>query len=255
MRDRKLLLFGGTSEEHALLRALAPHPLEITLCVAGEYGRALLPAESKKLKIRAGRLTAEEMIAMISREDFFCIVDATHPYAVVASANIKKAAAMTRRPYLRLLRGKSETGEGIIVPSIREAAEMVGKLHGAALITTGSKELAAFTQVPHFKKRLYLRVLPAVESIRACFALGFPASRIIAMQGPFSKELNMALMRQFGIRILVSKESGRAGGFPEKREAARELGVQLIVLRRPDEEGFSITEIVPQILALLEEKR
>ena len=132
---------------------------------------------------------------------------------------------------------------------------MIGKLSGAALITTGSKELAAFTQIPDYKERLYLRVLPAVGSIQTCLAFGFPAKRIIAMQGPFSKELNVALMRQFAIKILVTKESGREGGFPEKREAARELGVQLIVLRRPEEEGFSMTEIVPRILALVEKKR
>lgn len=249
------MLFGGTSEQHVLLRTLASRGLAITVCVAGEYGRALLPAGNEKLKVRIGRLTAGQMIAMIQEKGFACIVDATHPYALAASANIKAAAAETRTPYLRLLREKNETGTGIIVPSLRGAAEMIGKLNGAALITTGSKELAAFTQIPDFKERIYLRVLPAVGSIQACLSLGFPAGRIIAMQGPFSKELNVALMRQFAIKILVTKESGREGGFPEKREAARELGVQLIVLRRPQEEGLLMTEIVPQILALMEEKR
>ncbi len=252
---KKLLLFGGTSEEHALLKALAAYPVAITLCVASEYGRALLPRENEKLAVCVGRLEAKQMIAMIHGEEFSCVVDATHPYATEVSANIKLAAAETKIPYLRLLREKSETGNSIIVPSIQAAAEMVGELNGAVLITTGSKELAAFTQVPDFKKRLYPRVLPTVESIQACLALGFTASHIIAMQGPFSKELNMALMQQFDIKILVTKDGGSAGGFPEKKEAARELGVQLIVLRRPEEEGFALNGIIPGILELLEEKR
>lgn len=252
---KKLLLFGGTSEEHALLKALAGYPVAITLCVASAYGRALLPGENEKLAVRVGRLEAKQMIAMIRREGFSCVVDATHPYATEVSTNIKAAAAETKIPYLRLLRKKSETGSGIIVPSSQAAAEMVGELNGAALITTGSKELVAFTQVPDFEQRLYPRVLPTVKSIQACLALGFSVSHIIAMQGPFSRELNMALMRQFDIKILVTKDGGRAGGFPEKKEAARELGVHLIVLRRPEEEGFSLNGIVSRIVELLEEKR
>ncbi|MGI5823653.1 MAG: precorrin-6A reductase [Dethiobacteria bacterium] len=248
---KKLLIFGGTSEGRRLLQALASYPVAVTLCVAGAYGHALLPVESEKLKICVGRLNAEQMAALTRRGNFSCIVDATHPYAAAVSVNIKEAAAATQVPYLRLLRKKSDTGAGIIVPSLRAAAELIGELQGMALITTGSKELTVFTKIPGFKERLYLRVLPAVESIRACLALGFPARHLIAMQGPFSRELNKALLQQFNIRILVTKDSGLAGGFPAKKEAARELGVQLIVLRRPQEAGLSYRETVAKILELL----
>lgn len=244
------MIFGGTSEGRKLLQVLAPYPVAVTLCVAGVYGRALLPAENEKLKICVGRLEAGQMADLACRGNFSCIVDATHPYATVASVNIRAAAAAAQVPYLRLLREKSETGAGILVPSLRAASELVGELQGKALITTGSKELTAFTKIPAFKKRLYLRVLPAIESIRACLALGFPARHLIAMQGPFSQGLNKAIMQQFNIKLLVTKDSGPAGGFPAKKEAARELGVQLIVLRRPQETGLSYRETVTKILSL-----
>ena len=113
---------------------------------------------------------------------------------------------------------------------------MVGKLSGAALITTGSKGLAAFTRIPDFARRLYPRVLPRIKSIQTCLDLGFAASRIIAMQGPFSKELNRELMRQFDIKILVTKESGSAGSFPKKAAA---VGCSAYCLAASTETGFS----------------
>lgn len=252
---KKLLLFGGTSEEHELLKVLAVYPIVITLCVVSEYGWALLPPESDKLSVRIGRMDAKQMMAMIREEGFSFVVDATHPYATEVSANIRAAASETNIPYLRLLREKSDTGNSIIVPSIQAAAEMLKELQGAALITTGSKELAVFTQVPAFEERLYLRVLPTVESIKACLTIGFAASHIIAMQGPFSKALNIALMQQFAIKTLVTKDGGKFGGFPEKLAAAKELDVDMIVISRPNEKGFTQTEIVQRLFELLEGER
>jgi precorrin-6x reductase len=124
---------------------------------------------------------------------------------------------------------------------------------GNILLTTGSKELTAFTEIPDYETRLYPRVLPAVESIEACLSLGFQASHIIALQGPFSKELNIALMRQFEIKAIVTKDGGKPGGFPEKLDAARELGAEVIVIRRPDEEGLSEDDVILELTKLLEE--
>ena len=103
------------------------------------------------------------------------------------------------------------------------------------LLATGAKELAAFA--PLDSARLYPRVLPTPEGIAACEAAGIPHRNIIAMQGPFSCQLNKALIEQFHIRYLVTKDGGAAGGFAEKAEAAAETGVQLVVLRRPEEVG------------------
>ncbi|HOB29530.1 MAG TPA: precorrin-6A reductase [Bacillota bacterium] len=249
---KKLLLFGGTSEERGLIEALALYPVAITLCVASDYGRARWPEEDERLSVYAGRIDAKQMAELIRREGFFCTIDATHPYAVEVSANIKAAAKETKIPYLRLLREKSKTGGSMVVSSVQAAAEILGELKGAALITTGSKELAAFTAVPDFKKRLYPRVLPTVESIERCLELGFPPGHIIAMQGPFSKELNIALMRQFEIKTMVTKDGGKYGGFPEKLAAAEQLGASLIVVRRPEEQGLTQGELIQKLSKLLE---
>ena len=97
------------------------------------------------------------------------------------------------------------------VASVKEAARRLEGRAGNVLITTGSKELKEYTEVPGYRERFYVRVLPTQESIDACVNLGFPERHLIAMHGPFTKELNVALMRQFHVRTLVTKDGGAIG--------------------------------------------
>lgn len=253
---KKILIFGGTSEEHGLIRALADYPAALTLCVASDYGAQLAQGENRNLTVRSGRLDVTQMTALIRREGYCAVVDATHPYAEVATQNIRKAAADTGIPYLRLRREESDISGAVLVRSAYEAAELLKTQVGNVLLTTGSKLLEPFTAVPDYQERLYPRILPTVESVEACLSLRFKPGNIIAMQGPFSKELNVAMMKQFNIKTLVTKDGGRPGGFPEKLEAARELGAALIVIGRPaeDGEGLSLADIKSRIAALLEEQ-
>ena len=112
---------------------------------------------------------------------------------------------------------------------------------GNVLLTTGAKELGAFSPS---HRAVLPRVLPTQEGIAACEAAGVPHRNIIAMQGPFSRALNEALIQQFEIRWLVTKDGGAAGGFAEKVQAAQSTGAQLVVLRRPPEQGQTAQEIL-----------
>lgn len=103
------------------------------------------------------------------------------------------------------------------------------------LITTGSKELAPYTQIPDFAARCYVRALPTVEALEKCQALGFRREHLILMQGPFSEEMNVAQLRYADAGYLVTKASGETGGFPEKCEAALALGVEVVCIGRPKE--------------------
>lgn len=103
------------------------------------------------------------------------------------------------------------------------------------LITTGSKELAPYTQIPDFAERCYVRALPTLEALEKCQALGFRREHLILMQGPFSEEMNVAQLRYADAGYLVTKASGETGGFPEKCEAALALGVEVVCIGRPKE--------------------
>ena len=94
-------------------------------------------------------------------------------------------------------------------------------------------------------------MLPTVAGITACEGAGIPHRNIIAMQGPFTLELNLALMQQFHIRYLVTKDGGSAGGFAEKAQAAQDTGAQLIVVRRPAENGQTAAQILARCKEVL----
>ncbi len=138
---------------------------------------------------------------------------------------------------------EEEDPEGALVfAGAAEAAQELARTEGNVLLTTGAKELGAFS--PIAPERCYPRVLPTQEGIAACEAAGVPHRNIIAMQGPFSRALNEALIQQFEIRWLVTKDGGAAGGFAEKVQAAQSTGAQLVVLRRPPEQGQTAQEIL-----------
>ena len=198
--------------------------------------------------VHAGRLDADEMAALL-RDAALC-VDATHPYATEATHNIRAAAGMAGVEYHRLLRRASELPAGsVVLPGAGEAAAYLADKAGRILLTTGAKELPAFAALD--PTRLYPRVLPTLAGITACEAAGVPHRNIIAMQGPFTLGLNVALMRQFEIDYLVTKDGGAQGGFAEKAEAAAQCGAQLIVLRRPDEQGETAETILQRCRELL----
>ena len=243
----KVVLFGGTTEGRTLSRELAALGAEVIICVATEYGREE-QGNFPGITVPTGRLNVDGM-ADILRGAELCI-DATHPYAVQATANIRAAAEQTGVPYRRLIRPSSTLPEGsIVVNSAEEAAKYLARTGGNILLTTGTKELPAFSGLD--RACLYPRVLPTQESLVVCEAAGIPKRNIIAMQGPFSKELNLALLRQFNIRFLVTKDGGAAGGFGEKAAAAAEAGVKLLVIRRPVEEGEDFYAILRHCKELL----
>ena len=118
---------------------------------------------------------------------------------------------------------------------------------GNVLAATGSKEIAAYTAIPGFAERVYARVLPLESSVAQCRAAGLPDSHILAARGPFTLEENLAVLRRYAIRSMVTKDGGAAGGFPEKLEAARQSGVEVLLVRRPEEHGLSMEALCRQL--------
>ena len=243
----KLVIFSGTTEGREFSRAAAALGAAVTVCVATDLG-AEEQGSAPGVTVYAGRLDADEMAALL-RDAALC-VDATHPYATEATHNIRAAAGMAGVEYHRLLRRASELPAGsVVLPGAGEAAAYLADKAGRILLTTGAKELPAFAALD--PARLYPRVLPTLAGITACEAAGVPHRNIIAMQGPFTLGLNVALMQQFEIDYLVTKDGGAQGGFAEKAEAAAQCGAQLIVLRRPDEQGETAETILQRCRELL----
>ena len=238
----KILLFGGTTEGRVLAEELSALGAEVTVSVATQVGAEELTGLTG-VRVLTGRLDRAGMEALLPSFDL--CVDATHPYAQLATAAIRAACERTETPRLRLLRPASQIEGAVCVPSCKAAAEFVADRPGNILLATGSKELSAFDRLD--KNRLYVRVLPTHNGIATCEGLGLPHSHILALQGPFSQKLNEAMLEQYKIRWLVTKDGGQPGGFGEKLAAARNTGAELVLVERPPDEGEGLEEILRQI--------
>ena len=250
---QEVLVFAGTSEGRNLARQLAQNEIPVTVCVATEYGRAVLEEETdSRIQVRMGRLTKTQMEELLLSKSWWAVVDATHPFAVEVSKNIAQACEKQEKKYLRLLReddsfgrtSKYREGTVVYVESVLEAVKYLNQSQGNILLTTGSKDLPLYVQGIQDISRLYVRILPNGPEVENCHNLGLKGRQIICMQGPFSTALNVALLEEFQVSVLVTKETASAGGFPQKLEAAAQTGVQTIVIRRPKEEGVSLEEIL-----------
>lgn len=276
----KILIFAGTTEGRLLSEELADAGHDVTVSVATEYGEHE-QGEHAGVSVLCGRKTTEQIADLL--KDFEVCIDATHPYAVEVSENIREACdrlgsedgpsenvcksdesesgssdiremkedqseeregELGQRPvrYYRLLRPESVyPADTIFVQSAGEAADYLSRTEGNILLTTGAKELPAYAELEG--ERLYPRVLPLGSSLKSCEEAGIPSRNIIAMQGPFSEELNLALLHSLSIRYMVTKDGGATGGFPEKIQAAQKAGVSVILIARPGEEGMTYGEI------------
>ena len=223
----RIVVFSGTTEGRDFSRAAAALGIAVTVSVATDLG-AEEQGQAPGITVHSGRLLPGAMAELL--QGAALCVDATHPYAVEATKNIRAAANAAGVEYHRLLRAASTLPAGsVVLGSAAQAAQYLAATQGNVLLTTGA----------------------TVAGITACEGAGIPHRNIIAMQGPFTLELNLALMQQFHIRYLVTKDGGSAGGFAEKAQAAAQSGAVLVVLRRPEECGETAEEILQRCRELL----
>lgn len=266
---KKIVIFAGTTEGRRLSEILADAGIAHTVCVATEYGEIVMreqmdaeAAGAKKqplVSLHRGRMDRKQIEEFLRNEGYGIVVDATHPYAKVVTENLRGAVAALQTSekkaqfpiYLRLEREISETPEAEDpAVSIRyfesnaDCAKALENTEGNILLTTGSKELATYCASGRLHDRLYVRILPGRESLELCMEQGIKGRQILALQGPFSTEMNAAILKQYDIRHMVTKNSGRTGGYREKLEAAKMLGIPVYVIeparKTPDATGHML---------------
>lgn len=235
----KLLIFGGTTEGRLLAEYCKEKNIDCDVSVATDYGASLLPDEIDRF---CGRLDTLQMTELMKAGSYFAVVDATHPYAADASVNIRNACEAADLPYYRLIRDKSDLW-GETAENIEEMIDILNRCDDAVLCTLGRNNLPTLTAVKNYHERFWIRLLPADDILDYCRNLGYDEKKIICQKGPFTAELNTEHIHFSNAKILLTKESGAAGGYPEKAEAARKCGIRMITLVRPAENGSSLDEI------------
>ncbi len=249
-----ILILGGTSDGRKLGRFLQEHNYSTLITTVSEYGKSLV-AQDEADKVITGPLTERGLKEIIETYHVSHIIDATHPYAEFISILARALATECHIPYIRYQRpATTYEAHPLIhpVPDLDTALHLAGSLGDNIFCTLGIKMLSRVKNHPALLgKRLIVRILPDMESLKCCTDLGLKPLDIVAMQGPFSHELNKALLEHYGIHVLLTKDSGAAGGTDTKISAALDLGIHVIILARPDKNKGIVCHNFSEILAHL----
>jgi precorrin-6A/cobalt-precorrin-6A reductase len=238
-----ILLLGGTSEARSLAARLHDAGYDVLLSTVSAYGAEL--AAPAGVRVRSGVLDGAALAGLAAQAD--AVIDATHPFAEVISAQAAAACAWADRPCLRLERPAADlppsaVSVGTAAEAARRAVELARSAGGGIFLTVGSRTVGVYVAAARAAGvRVVARVLPTAESLRACAAAGLRPGDVIAMQGPTTAELDAALLEHLGAMVLVTKDSGDAGGLTEKLRAAELAGATAVVVARPDEGAVART--------------
>ncbi|NPV27516.1 MAG: precorrin-6A reductase [Firmicutes bacterium] len=246
-----ILVIAGTLEGREVATCLSQAGYAVLATTTTEYGAKLI-GPGDFLEVRAEGLTPEGLTELVQERGIRLVVDASHPFATAVSHLAVEVCRQLGIGYLRLERPSSCLPAHPLIYRVcswTAAVELAGQLGDTIFLTIGTRHLADFMTGTRAGKRLVVRVLPNAEAIRTCAELGIPGSDIIAMQGPFSRELNRAIFQAYGADVIVTKESGDAGGVESKVSAALDLGLPVVVVNRP---ALNYPHVVYSVPAVLE---
>lgn len=234
-----IFMLCGTSDARELAVRIKQHGFDLLASVVTESAADSLKAAG--VPVRTGRLEADEMTSLVLAQGCRAILDASHPFAEEAHCHAMEAARNAGIPYVRFERKAlvyEDHSKLTVVSDYEEAAIEAKRRQGSVMLTTGGKTLPLFAKhllgAPGI--RIVVRLLPTRGNMELCEALGIAQKDVIAMQGPFSRELNEALYRQYETTVMVTKESGRTGSVDEKVDTALKLGIDVILISRPKQE-------------------
>ena len=183
-----VFIFSGTMEGRTLSKQLADAGADVHVRVATEYGAEVMGYDDN-IDVKVGSCGGAEGIANVIRENGYdIVVDATHPYALNITEHIKQACEATCAFYIRLKR--SDSDRIVKVSTVQEAVDYLKDKEGNILASTGSKDIALYTQIPNYRERVTARVLSTMESVQKCAEYGFSGKNLICAQGPFSEDTN-----------------------------------------------------------------
>lgn len=225
----------GTQDGRELAGELLSAGYPVTASVVSSYGEKLLE-RYPGLIVNDKPLDEDELETYIRQHKVRLFVDASHPYAANVSQNAMQACHATGIPYIRYERRSVPVDYDNVYPveTYEEAAREAARLGKTVFLTTGSRNLKAFTTSEALKGHTVIaRILPTAKVLAECEELGLTPKEIVALQGPFSEELNIALYRQYGADVVVTKNSGEIGGTDTKLTAAKKLGLPVVMIDRP----------------------
>lgn len=174
------------------------------------------------------------------------IIDASPPSSTLKFASLRNWCEQRGVPYLRLERPETIIPVSPLIYSVAnwedallQLEQRVSSLYQdngrlvTIFVTTGSHQLESIVRSPFARfARIVVRVLPEGRLVQKCQDMGIPPRNIVAMQGQFSKEVNRVFFKFYNADIILTRDSGSAGGTDTKISAALELGLEIVLIKR-----------------------
>jgi len=250
-----IIVLAGTAEGRKMVSLLNQKGWSNTACVVSHYGAQLL--DNNTNDVYQGSLDRTELITLINNQAASLLIDATHPFANQISGLAMEVAEACKIPYIRLERDSVSLPDDSLVKRIEKLEQIEEFLFPQQTVfsTLGSKHLPLVASlVKRAEARLVARVLPLSGAVKSCEELGLNPDSIIALKGPFSKELNLQLFKHYGAQLILTKESGLDGGLDTKLQAALLLGIPIAVWVRPRMEYPAVFHSPREVLQYIGDK-
>ena len=230
----KVLVIAGTTDAKTVIERLLEKNHDTAVTVTTRLGAGMLD-EFKNLDIYQGKLNKEHITQLIRTLKPTCLIDAANPFSTEITRNAINVCKHEALPYIRYERERvsyEDDPDITIVKNYGEACDVLMNCEGNILLTLGSNKIETFKKIPDYSQRVYLRVLPDWKVLSKCESLGFSPKNIIAIKGPYNEALNIELFKYCRASVLVTKESGNMGGVVDKINAAKKLGMKIILVDR-----------------------
>ncbi len=244
-----IFLFDGTSDSRKLALDLKNNHYKLMASAVTDEG--VFKLDKLGIPSVKGPLTIDKIEKICGDYGVKCIIDATHPYAVNIHSTIFKISRKMNIFSIRYERKKSsfDSGNVFYVKGYREISSYISSNDMNILVTTGTKNLEFLNEI--YGKNIYFRVIPKEENIKLLRDSGIPQKNIIAMEGPFSYNMNYYLIKDLEIDVLVTKDSGLNS--EDKIRAAIDLGIKVIIIKRPEYENKNIAYEYNEVMVLLKD--
>lgn len=241
-------LIGGTSESGAIAHYLSTQNCSYIVTVTTDSARQLYPDSAQ---VRVGPLDDKTVLAFMLQWQVAGILDASHPFAAEISRLAiaqSKSSGIAYLRYERPITAQPASAQILLSKSLPELLNSRQLRHQRVLFSLGYRSLLAVsTQLTALRKtsQLFIRVLPSLEALSGALSVGFSSKEIVALRPPVSPELEAALWQQWQISYVVAKASGRPGGEAVKHQIAKQLGITLVLIQRPDVSYPTQTDSIP----------
>lgn len=247
----------GTSEGNEILEKINKITEDIVISTATNYGGELL----KKYKFKhlnTKPLDEEGFKNLIKDFNIKIFVDASHPYAKEVSKTLMKVCCDLNIEYIRYERKSyldDIKNEKIIkIDNYEDLVEVLKNIEGNVLNTTGSNNAGLINGLD-IKNRVIHRVMPLPNILQKLIDSGIKVEDIIAIKGPFGKEINNGIIKEYKIKAIITKDSGLEGGIKEKIDSAMENDINLIVISRPEIKYDNFYQSIDVLIEVITNKK